>query len=124
MTDAEEASTWLGRVHHDLVKRLLWSARDRRDLGGPVHPGELVSSLIDEEGQPVEAAALWTRLCADAPATIPGAALATFGVAVARATAAARGDDLSGVLTLEAAFALLTASPRAAAPGGKPRRNP
>jgi hypothetical protein len=114
VTAPDESTEWLGRVRHDLVKRLLWSARDRRELGGPVRPGELVAALIDEEGSPVEAAVLWTRLCADAPASVPGAALAAFGVAVGRATAAARADDLSGVLALEVAFETLD---------GKSRRN-
>jgi hypothetical protein len=115
VTEPDQATDWVNRVRHDLVKRLLWSARDRRELGGPVRPGELVASLIDEEGMPVEASVLWTRLCAEAPASVSGAAVAAFGVAVGRATAAARADDLSGVLALEAAFELLD---------GKSRRNP
>ena len=32
---------WLARVRHDLVKRLVWPARDRRDMGGAPKPGEL-----------------------------------------------------------------------------------
>ena len=28
------ALEWLARVRHDLVKRLVWPARDRRDIGG------------------------------------------------------------------------------------------
>ena len=54
-----DGGPWLARVRHDLVKRLVWPARDRRDAGGPVIPGELVATLIDEEGQPTTAAALW-----------------------------------------------------------------
>ena len=53
------AEAWLARVRHDLVKRMLWPARDRRDLGGPVREGELVAKLIDEEGQPTRAGELW-----------------------------------------------------------------
>ena len=51
---------WLARVRHDLVKRLVWPARDRRDMGGAPAPGELVATLIDDEGQPITAQALWS----------------------------------------------------------------
>lgn len=102
-----EGGPWLARVRHDLVKRLVWPARDRRDAGGPVVPGELVAPLIDDEGHPTSAAALWTVLAAQAPAE---AAVAAFGAAVTRAAEAARADDLDGVLALEAAFAALAAS--------------
>jgi len=102
-----DAGPWLARVRHDLVKRLVWPARDRRDAGGAVVPGELVASVIDEEGRPTTAAALWAALAADAPA---GAPLAPFGAAVARAVDAAQTGDLDGVLALEAAFADLAAA--------------
>ena len=46
---------WLARVRHDLVKRLVWPARDRRDMGGNPAPGELVPDLIDDEGRPITA---------------------------------------------------------------------
>ena len=49
---------WLARVRHDLVKRLVWPARDRRDMGGNPAPGELVPDLIDDEGRPITAPAL------------------------------------------------------------------
>ena len=106
----ETPSAWLARVQHDLVKRLLWPARDRRDLGGPLRSGELCVALTDDEGAPIEAVALWTRLRADVPAaasTSP-AALDTFGRAVAVAVAAAEADELAGVLALEAAFGTLS----------------
>jgi hypothetical protein len=98
---------WLARVRHDLVKRLVWPARDRRDAGGPVVPGELAASVIDEEGQPTTAAALWAALAADAPA---GAGVAAFGAAITRAVDAARAGDLDGVLALEGAFTALARS--------------
>ena len=94
---------WLARVRHDLVKRLLWAARDRRDLGGPPRPGELVATLFDEEGRPCTAATLWAALRADAPGTA-GAALDAFGRALDAAVAAAAADDLAGVLAIESAF--------------------
>ncbi len=102
-----EPEAWLARVRHDLVKRLLWPARDRRDAGGPVAPRELVAPLIDEEGRPTTPEALWEALAGDAPA---GAALGPFTAAVARAAAAAAADQLDGVLALEPAFEALARS--------------
>jgi hypothetical protein len=108
------AKAWLARLQHDLVKRLLWPARDRRDLGGAPAPGELVPSLIDDEGAATSAAALWAALAAEAPvagADSPTArALTRFGDALARALAAGQAGDVAGVLTLEAAFAELARS--------------
>ena len=101
------AAEWLARVRHDLVKRLVWPARDRRDIGGVPAPGELSPRLIDEEGAPTTAAALWAALATDAP---NGADLTPFGAAVARAAAAADSGDVHGVIALEAAFAELARS--------------
>jgi hypothetical protein len=101
---------WLARVQHDLVKRLLWPARDRRDLGGAPGPGELVPQLIDGEGRPTTPAALWADLTAEAPAGAARAAALRFGQALARALAAAEAGDLDGVLALEPAFADLARS--------------
>jgi hypothetical protein len=95
---------WLGRLRHDLVKRMLWPARDRRDAGGTAGPGELVPTLVDDEGGPIEAAALWALLRADAPAGAPSAALDRFGEEVVGAARAAMRSDLEGVLALEGAF--------------------
>jgi hypothetical protein len=91
-------------VRHDLVKRLLWPARDRRDLGGAVRPGELVVALTDDEGQPATAVGLWQGLRAAAPSALPAPALDAFEAEVAAAVAAASRGDLAGVLALEAAF--------------------
>jgi hypothetical protein len=98
---------WLARVRHDLVKRMVWPARDRRDLGGAPAPRELVPDLIDDEGRPIAPGALWTALAADAP---DGAEVAGFEAAVARAAAAAEAGDVHGVIALEAAFADLARS--------------
>jgi hypothetical protein len=95
---------WLRRLRHDLVKRLLWPARDRLDMGGKVRPGELVVALIDDEGRPTTAETLWASFRQDAPGP-RHPALATFEPALLAAVAAARRDDLPGVLALEAAFA-------------------
>jgi hypothetical protein len=106
-----KAAAWLARVQHDLVKRLLWPARDRRDLGGAPGPGELEPQLIDGDGQPTTAAALWADLTAEAPAPPTGAAaLDRFGQALARAIAAGQAGDVDGVLALEPAFADLARS--------------
>jgi hypothetical protein len=98
---------WLARVRHDLVKRMVWPARDRRDMGGAPAPGELVPDLIDDEGRPITAPALWAALAGDAPT---GAAIAPFEAAVAGATAAAEAGDVAGVIALEAAFTALARS--------------
>ena len=107
MTAPARTDPWLARLRHDLVKRLVWPARDRRDLGGVPAPGELTPRLIDDEGRPTSATALWTALAADAPA---GLDLAPFGVALARAIAAAEAGEIAGVLALDAAFDHLAAA--------------
>jgi hypothetical protein len=100
---------WLRRLRHDLVKRLLWPARDRADLGGAPAAGELVPRLLDDEGQPIAPEALWLALRAQAPAKADAPALDEFARALARATAAARSGDVTGVLALEGAFQTLGA---------------
>jgi hypothetical protein len=98
-----QESEWLRQVRHDLVKRLLWPARDRRELGGPVRPGELVVTLVDDEGNPSTAAAVWAQLQINAPEP-SHPALPAFESALASAVAAATCDDLDGVLALDPAF--------------------
>jgi len=95
---------WLARVRHDLVKRLVWPARDRRDAGGAPAPGELVAQLVDDEGRPAPATAIWSALATEAPPTTPQGVLDDFGRALAHAEAAARAGDVEGVLALETAF--------------------
>jgi len=95
--DSVEAARWLARVRHDLVKRLVWPARDRLDVGGSPAPGELRAALIDHEGAPTTAAALW-------------AALDDFTRAVEGAVAAADAGDVAGVMALEPAFDRLARS--------------
>src|SRR5579871_1466121 len=96
-----ETDRWLARVRHDLVKRLVWPARDRRDVGGLPAPGELVARLIDDEGATASAASLWASLRAEGP---QAPAVARFDAALERAVAAAAAGDVDGVLALEAAF--------------------
>jgi hypothetical protein len=102
-----ESDRWLARVRHDLVKRLLWPARDRRDAGGAPAPGELVAELIDDEGAPTTAGSLWAALAAEGPR---GPGLARFDSALQHAVAAAAAGDVDGVLALEAAFDELASS--------------
>jgi hypothetical protein len=97
-------AVWLARVRHDLVKHVLWPARDRRDLGGAPARGELVPRVIDGEGRPIAAAALWQALRAEAPRRLP---LTAFDVAMTRALSAAAAGDVAGVLALEDAVATL-----------------
>ena len=101
--DTVENARWLARVRHDLLKRLVWPARDRRDLGGVPAPGELVANLVDEEGAPTTPLALWNALVADGPAG-PSDALGRFEAALTRAVSAGAAGDVDGVLALEPAF--------------------
>jgi hypothetical protein len=101
-----EPRAWLARVRHDLVKRLVWPARDARDLRTSPQPGELVVALVDDEGRAVTAPALWADLEAQAPSELDTGA---FAQAVARATASALAGDVAGVLALEPAFDALAA---------------
>lgn len=95
--------TWLRRVRHDLLKPLLWPARDRRDMGGPVRPGELmVNRVVNGEGQSVPPQDLWAELKREAPTPHPG--LQQLQTALLRALRAAQRDELQGVLALESAF--------------------
>jgi hypothetical protein len=103
------ALVWLARVRHDLVKRVVWPARDRRDVGGAPAAGELVAPLTDDEGHPTTAAALWAGLAVDAP---PGLPLREFQAALDDAVASAAAGDVPGVLALEPAFDALAALAR------------
>ena len=102
-----QPAAWLSRVRHDLVKRLVWPARDRLHAGGTPAPGELAPRLIDSEGQPATPQDVWADLAASAP---PGADLDAFAAALARAVTAAEADDVAGVMELEAAFERLARS--------------
>jgi len=95
------ADEWIARVRHDLVKRVVWAARDRRDAGGRPAPGELEARLIDDEGRPATAAAVWAALRDEAPG---GVEMGGFEGALEAAVAAAARGDVDGVLALEPAF--------------------
>ena len=100
-----ETAHWLARVRHDLLKRLVWPARDRRDMGGAPAPGELVVTLVDDEGAPTTPQALWSALAAAGPGGEAGAEpMRRFQAALTRAVAAGDAGDVNGVLALEPAF--------------------
>lgn len=120
---------WLSRLHHDLLKPVLWCVRDLRDGGRlgdgvPLDAAELrilrrsLLELYDSEGRRVTAVDLWHELRAGSPAA--PAALDAFAAAVAEATAAATDLAAAGLpgagqpsplltaaLRLESAFLLL-----------------
>jgi hypothetical protein len=112
---------WLGRLRHDLLKHALWWASDLAALDGQPPAAADVRALrrsllelMDSEGRPATALALWRELRADSPAA--PAALDDFERAVAAAqTAVAElegGDEhlgraLAAVHQLEQAFARL-----------------
>src|SRR3954466_5664502 len=92
---AADIDAWLARLRHDLVKRMVWPARDRRDLGGAPAPGELQPRLVDAEGGPISPGALGAALRAEAPA---GVDAAEFQRALETAERAAGAGDVAGVL--------------------------
>jgi hypothetical protein len=101
----------LARVRHDLVKRLVWPARDRRDLGGAPAPGELVATVVDEEGAATTPHALWSAFAAEGPrGETSRDAITRFEAALTRAVSAAAAGDVDGLLALESAFDALARS--------------
>lgn len=99
--------TWLRVLHHDLVKRLLWNARDCQELGQTPAPFELCAELFDDLGRPTDARTLWLSLKRQAPS---GATLADFERALEAALTAAERGDVATVLCLDAAFERLKES--------------
>jgi hypothetical protein len=65
---------WLQTLRHDLVKRVVWAARDQRESG--LHDLALlqmaVAQLTDPEGQRTDALGLWEILKRDAPVPTDG----------------------------------------------------
>jgi len=107
-------SPWLSRLRHDLVKRVLWPARDLLDSGVPPTAVEAVAlraglhDLIAPDGSPATARDLWRRFRAEAPAGVPAAVLDAFEQALAAAAAAVESrppaEAAQVVLQLEPAF--------------------
>ena len=104
---------WLTALRHDLVKRALWPARDLRDGGGrdvdALRRG--LFELVDAEGAPVAAEALFAQMRASAPC--PAAACDAFAMALRGAVSALDRPwpaPLQAVLALEDAFDALVRS--------------
>jgi hypothetical protein len=105
---------WLSRLRHDLVKRVLWPARDLLDAG--IEPGTAeaaalragLADLVAPDGSPTTARDLWRRFRADAPPHLPAALLDAFEQALdAAETAVATRPPAEAahvVLRLEPAF--------------------
>lgn len=70
-------------------------------MGVTPNQGELVPSLVDDEGTPIGTLALWEAIRQDAP---PHLVLKEFTLALELAAEAAERGDIEGVLQLEAAF--------------------
>jgi len=105
--------TWLTALRHDLVKRALWPARDLRDGGGrdlaALRRGLL--ELVDAEGMPVTAEALFARMRVGSPC--PAAACDAFAGALQGAVEGLQEPwprPLQAVLALEDAFQQLARS--------------
>ena len=105
---------WVSRLRHDLVKRVLWPARDLVDAGVPATPAEAAAlraglgDLIAPDGSPATARDLWRRFRAEAPAGVPAAALDAFEQALEAAATAVESlppaEAAQVVLRLEPAF--------------------
>jgi hypothetical protein len=100
---------WLARLRHDLVKQLVWRARDVRDLAPPDGAKLLrdgLFALVDGEGRPTSPRELWQALRAEAPA--PAAALDRFEAVLDAAQAAVQAGEVAraveALLALEPAF--------------------
>jgi hypothetical protein len=109
--------TWLSRLRHDLVKRVLWPARDLLDSGVAPTAADAAAlraglqDLVAPDGAPATAQELWRRFRAEAPAGVPPAALDAFEQALEAAMAAvdARPPAAAApvILALDAAFQAL-----------------
>ncbi|HEY3356842.1 MAG TPA: hypothetical protein VGQ83_26560 [Polyangia bacterium] len=105
---------WLRRLRHDLMKPLVWVARDLRELGAAPSAADLAqlgrdfAGLHDPAGEPVTARDLFARYRAEAPAALAAPALAAFARALDEAAAAVAAGPpaaaLAAVLRLEPAF--------------------
>jgi hypothetical protein len=105
---------WVSRLRHDLVKRVLWPARDLLDAGLPPTAAEAAAlraglgDLVAPDGSPTTARELWRRFRADAPPAVPAAALDAFEQALEAADTAVAtrppAEAAQVVMRLEPAF--------------------
>jgi hypothetical protein len=108
---------WLARLRHDLLKPVLWRARDLDASGQRPGHDDLAAfrrallEVADENGKPTTACSWWRERRRQAPATLPGSALDAFEMALAAAEDAMSEQDapaaLAAIRRLEAAFASL-----------------
>lgn len=78
-------------MHHDLVKRALWAARDLRQAGAK--PGSqdwpllrrALYDLCDEDGRPCDAQTLWAHFLSQVPPTFDRQRLLRVTAAVQKA---------------------------------------
>jgi len=110
---------WLRRARHDLVKPLVWTARDLVDLGRPLLATDLaemrraLGQLIDQAGTSVTMDELWRQLRTVAPVAIPAGALDRFEQALQQVALACHADAQTAadaLLALEPAFEQLAQS--------------
>ena len=111
---------WARRLHHDIVKRAAWVARDLRSLGGRPSESDVqalrrgLHDLRDEEGATVTARSLWERMRREAPRNTPE--LERFSEAIEEAHAAVDalpadfGAAISALLRIEERFQELARS--------------
>lgn len=123
--EPHESSRWLARVKHDLVKRMVWPARDLADTASPCTPPNIqllrdgALDLRNDDGDTTDAVQLWQTLVRDAPGCVLPQALERFGLAVAHAQQAVLGvsphewhQTLCTLLALEQAFETLSQEAR------------
>jgi hypothetical protein len=104
---------WLRALRHDLVKRVVWPARDLRDSGEQDVAAlrQALMQLRDAGGAPITAERLFERMRRDAPC--PAEACDAFAAALQAAVVALDSSwpaPLQAVLRLEDAFSVLTRS--------------
>ena len=104
----------LCRLRHDLVKRVLWPARDLLDSGAAPTAADAAAlraglhDLVAPDGAPATARELWRRFRAEAPTAVPAAALDAFERALEAAATAVDtrppAEAAKAVLEVEPAF--------------------
>ena len=111
---------WARRLHHDIVKRAVWVARDLRSEGGMPSASDVAAlrrglyDLRDEDGAAVTARSLWERMRPEAPRNTPE--LERFSEAIEEAHAAVDalpanfGAAISALLRIEERFQELARS--------------
>jgi len=111
---------WARRLHHDIVKRAVWVARDLRSQGGTPSERDVqalrrgLNDLRNEEGAAVTARSLWERMRREAPRNTPE--LERFSEALEQAHAAVDalpanfGVAISALLRIEERFQELARS--------------